>query len=215
MPLKKGHSREVISHNIKEMVASGHKPKQAIAAALANARKYKKMAEGGEIEMEGSPEDLHEEAALRSQSLGSVDSAHDEGEAGEPIYPIQSDDEGLSPNVEEEESLAKALQKAHYASNQNSHSFEADDEVAGHKMADGGLVEEHANNEVGSKPSRDMRDASEEPMAEEMSSMGARGPDEHRAAQPGAPMPSGLSEEAKRALAAKKAKRRYGSYDPK
>jgi hypothetical protein len=47
MPLAKGHSQEVVSHNIKEMIRSGYKPKQAIAASLANARKYKKMAKGG------------------------------------------------------------------------------------------------------------------------------------------------------------------------
>jgi hypothetical protein len=39
MPLKKGTSRKVIGENIKEMEASGHPPKQAIAAALNNARK--------------------------------------------------------------------------------------------------------------------------------------------------------------------------------
>ncbi len=39
MPLKKGKSRKVISENIKEMMASGHPQKQAIAASLSNARK--------------------------------------------------------------------------------------------------------------------------------------------------------------------------------
>jgi hypothetical protein len=39
MPLKKGSSRKVIGENIKEMEASGHPRKQAIAAALNNARK--------------------------------------------------------------------------------------------------------------------------------------------------------------------------------
>lgn len=39
MPLKKGNGRKVIGENIAEMEASGHKRKQAIAAALNEARK--------------------------------------------------------------------------------------------------------------------------------------------------------------------------------
>lgn len=44
MPLTPGSSREVIGQNIKEMEASGHPRRQAIAAALSNARKH---SEGG------------------------------------------------------------------------------------------------------------------------------------------------------------------------
>lgn len=39
MPLKKGKGKSVISGNIREMVKSGHPQKQAIAAALNEARK--------------------------------------------------------------------------------------------------------------------------------------------------------------------------------
>jgi len=39
MPLKEGSSKAIIQENIKEMIAAGHDPKQAMAAAYANARK--------------------------------------------------------------------------------------------------------------------------------------------------------------------------------
>lgn len=39
MPLEKGSSSETVGHNIKEMEASGHPPKQAIAASLSEAGK--------------------------------------------------------------------------------------------------------------------------------------------------------------------------------
>lgn len=42
MPLKTGSDKATISHNIREMVASGHPQKQAVAAALSNARRKKK-----------------------------------------------------------------------------------------------------------------------------------------------------------------------------
>ena len=46
MPLKKGHSKETISENIREMIHAGHPQKQAVAAALHTARVTKAM--GGE-----------------------------------------------------------------------------------------------------------------------------------------------------------------------
>jgi len=39
MPLKHGKSKKIIGENIKEMEASGHPRKQAIAASLSEARK--------------------------------------------------------------------------------------------------------------------------------------------------------------------------------
>lgn len=49
MPLKMGHSQQVVSGNIKEMMKAGHPRMQAIAAAMSMKRKSKKMAEGGEV----------------------------------------------------------------------------------------------------------------------------------------------------------------------
>lgn len=47
MPLKSGSDRKTVSGNIKEMMASGHDQKQAVAASLSNARKNKKTERGG------------------------------------------------------------------------------------------------------------------------------------------------------------------------
>ena len=42
MPLKSGSSKKIIQSNIKELVQSGRKPKQAAAIAYNQARKGKK-----------------------------------------------------------------------------------------------------------------------------------------------------------------------------
>jgi len=39
MPLKKGTSKATVSQNIREMIHSGHPQKQAVAAALGEARR--------------------------------------------------------------------------------------------------------------------------------------------------------------------------------
>ncbi len=40
MPLKKGYSRKAIGYNIAELERSGRKPRQAIAIAYSQARKF-------------------------------------------------------------------------------------------------------------------------------------------------------------------------------
>jgi len=42
MPLKKGKSKKIVSKNIKELVRSGRKQKQAVAIALSQAKKIKR-----------------------------------------------------------------------------------------------------------------------------------------------------------------------------
>lgn len=42
MPLKKGSSRQVVSENIREMIAAGHPRDQAVAASLRQSRQYGK-----------------------------------------------------------------------------------------------------------------------------------------------------------------------------
>ncbi len=61
MPLKMGHSPEVVSENIKELRKSGRPQKQAIAIALANKRKSEKMADGGIVEGHDIADDMDDE----------------------------------------------------------------------------------------------------------------------------------------------------------
>jgi hypothetical protein len=65
MPLSSGSSREVISSNIREMMASGHPQRQAVAAALSNARRHP-HALGGEVD----PIDLAAHVARQPFQMG-------------------------------------------------------------------------------------------------------------------------------------------------
>ncbi|CAB4145755.1 hypothetical protein UFOVP1518_23 [uncultured Caudovirales phage] len=75
MPLKQGKSKITISHNIKEMIGSGHTRDQSIAAALSTARKTRPKAVGGET-MPPSPEvttNVIHSGPIHSQVSGRTD----------------------------------------------------------------------------------------------------------------------------------------------
>lgn len=147
MPLKKGHSQEVISQNIKEMVAAGHDPKQAVAASLAHARKYRKMAEGGMVDFDDDLDEGTNNTEDAQRSLGELQA---QGRS------MPQDVE--NPEMEEhDDHLAKAL----YDKSQSTDAL---------MFAEGGLVEGMADTDVGNMPDEDMADSTEEPMSSEMMS---------------------------------------------
>jgi hypothetical protein len=47
MPLIKSGSREARDTNIREMIRSGHEPRQAVAASYSNQRKYSRKSKRG------------------------------------------------------------------------------------------------------------------------------------------------------------------------
>jgi hypothetical protein len=58
MPLESGSSRETVSHNISELVNSGHPQKQAVAIALKEAGKSYQDNTDNEADMPGDPKAL-------------------------------------------------------------------------------------------------------------------------------------------------------------
>ena len=82
MPLRPGSSRATISQNIREMRASGHPEKQAVAAALSNARKAgahimagkRKMAKGDHIH---TNHEQHHESRRRDEGEDGKHLRHD------------------------------------------------------------------------------------------------------------------------------------------
>lgn len=105
MPMQKGSSQKVVSSNIKEMMKSGHPQRQAIAASLASARKYKKMAEGGMVD-EDTFHDMQEDSQYptmepdmdgpnKVQSMGQEESDKrdeiDQGTTSKPSFPSNVD----------------------------------------------------------------------------------------------------------------------------
>lgn len=120
MPLKNGHSQDVISGNIKELVKSGRPQKQAIAAALSMARKSKKMADGGLVDNDGNATPDPKEAEYRPE-LSNPDAEYPERSI---VELDQEADQAARKDVANQQSLADALN-------------EADEEY----FAEGGLVQ--------------------------------------------------------------------------
>lgn len=238
-PLMKGHSPKVVSTNIKEMMKAGHPQKQAIAAAMANARKYKKMAAGGEVFDEGYEEEYDMEEK-EQERRGMADGGQVLAEGGmEDMAPMVREDRfhgGDNESMERmdrkgpedfQRSLNEIREDGEYYPDEVANPNEMEEEkmfahalrrqaesgLSPEHYARGGLVEdgpEEDEREHGNHPEDIIDDGTEEPMSDE-----PKKPDglEHR--KMGDPTGMELSEEAKKALREKKMKRMYGSYSPK
>jgi hypothetical protein len=126
MPLSPGHSDEVRDKNIKEMIAAGHEPKQAVAAAYAQQRKYRKMALGGyvadEDEEKARVEDNMAEENERSAFEGLSQEQKDLSDPHTGLFEMMNDshvDNSLSEDPAHHQSLAKALGGKDDSSNGN------------------------------------------------------------------------------------------------
>lgn len=217
MPMIKGHSKEVVQKNIKEMIASGHDPKQAVAASMSMARKSKKMAEGGMVDWDDDQDDVTNNSEDAQRSLGE----------------IQAQGRSLPQDVENPEMemhqdmLAKALFKKSQDRDSNPYAqggMVDNDVMDEHRMltmADGGLVE--------GTPGVEMEDGMPEEMSGKMGfqeggmdTMVGNKPTAKFDAMTGEPLSSmpmkpeamdnnfsGLSDKAKEALMMRKKKRMY------
>jgi hypothetical protein len=118
-------NHQAISASVRDMVKNGSKPRMAIAASLAQARK----------------------TMMAEPDQGTAE------EAGEPVYPKGTDETGLSENVLVAEAMADGLQERKYAANDNTVSYESDTPVQGHTKIEQGQRQAEAQPE-GSKPSQ-------------------------------------------------------------
>lgn len=97
MPLVKSGSREAISQNIHEMVASGHSRRQAVAAALRTADQYGKRAAGGRAAGGSSPPSapMYQTASPNLNANGFVPTP----QGGD--YTLDQTTGGLSPHTQQ------------------------------------------------------------------------------------------------------------------
>jgi hypothetical protein len=210
MPLHKGHSREVISKNIKELVKSGHKPKQAIAIALGEARKHKAhggMAEHEEHKMEHLEAMPHHEAMAYGGKM-----AHGGMMAKGGMMPHKASGGLIGDEPKEYRGLWDLMAQGDQPEIANPHEQSIEKHLAAKIQADeddfysmGGLVEGEHDTHEGNKPSEHMEADTSEPMSEEK---GHKSELEHKVIE-GVPKSMALSEEAMKALEEKKKKRRF------
>lgn len=120
MPMRKSHTDEDREANIQEMVAAGHDPDQAVAAAYANQKKYKKMADGGIVTNdydEDASSDMDQEADRSVNELQDLAAQHPE----------------IIQNPEQHKAEMELAKKLH-------------DEVESQELYSGGLVEDFDTN---------------------------------------------------------------------
>ncbi len=124
MPLKEGHSKEVVSENVRELVKSGRKPKEAIAIALASARKSKKMYNGGEVTIQHvddeKPQNIDKDETMKyidyeehPKERGAVDDKNKPAlDMDNHMYAEGGEVKGLAEALSEEAKHAIAAKKA-------------------------------------------------------------------------------------------------------
>lgn len=115
-----------------------------------------------------------------------------EAESSMPTYPKGTDDLGLSPEVEAAGEMARAMQKEKYPANDSTVSYDAGDE-RDMSRANQNVEGDTKASLYESRPMVDRGTPTEESMSD----------------MPKKPTDSELSEEARKALAAKKARRRF------
>lgn len=237
MPLKSGNSHEVVSSNIKELVRSGKKPTQAVAIALSNKRKFKKMAKGGlvneDFDEAGTPEpvDSGDEDSYMTDKPASVDetlsyrSMDTDDDDQRSIVELDRDGdyhptEVANPMEQDEmRSFADALRRSAGMENyaEGGMIYKSNKKLAkvpeADKFAEGGLVDvmDDMHASVGSKPEEDMSDSIEDENTDMMSSKSALDHsmrDDYVVDSPKPPKDSGISEEAMEAIRQKRLRRR-------
>jgi hypothetical protein len=195
MPLMKGHSKEVVGSNIREMMKSGRPRNQAIAASLSSARKYKKMADGGMVE--GYEED--------DNDMPEVPMYADGGMVAGSMK--EKDPEDYNRSITELQMEARSYPNE--VANPETHARDSAFAEALRKKAQMEMGAEGANfamgGEVESMPDEDDIHGA---TADSYSTMPGKeqGVEDKMERMPSGP---GLSEEAKQAIMERKARRRY------